>query len=55
MSDILMVFCAGSVGGLISTILTLAWVSATIQKIASSLEEAKKTKEGAVDGQVSQS
>ena len=33
MSDILMVFCAGSVGGIISCILTLAWVAAQIDKL----------------------
>ena len=49
MSEILMVFCAGSVGGVISTILTLAWVTGAINK------ELRNTTKEQSDGQTSQS
>ncbi len=52
MSEILMVFCAGSVGGVISTILTLAWVTGTINKV---VDELKNTTKEQSNGQTSQS
>lgn len=52
MSEILMVFCAGSVGGVISTILTLAWVTGTINKV---VNELKNTTKEQSDGQTSKS
>ena len=52
MSEILMVFCAGSVGGVISTILTLAWVTGAINKVVGELKNT--TKEQSND-QISQS
>lgn len=52
MSEILMVFCAGSVGGVISTILTLAWVTGAINK---AFKELKITTKEQSNGQTSQS
>ena len=52
MSEILMVFCAGSVGGVISTILTLAWVTGEINKV---VDELKNTTKEQSNGQTSQS
>lgn len=52
MSEVLMVFCAGSVGGAISTILTLAWVTGTINKV---VNELKNTTNEQSNGQTSQS
>lgn len=52
MSEILMVFCAGSVGGVISTILTLAWVTGTINK---AFDELKKSTKEQNNGQTSKS
>lgn len=52
MSEILMVFCAGSVGGVVSTILTLAWVTGAINKAFSELKNTTKEQS---DGQTSQS
>lgn len=42
MSEILMVFCAGSVGGVISTILTLAWVTGAINRVVNELKNTAK-------------
>lgn len=52
MNEVLMVFCAGSVGGVISTILTLAWVTGAINKV---VNELKNTTKEQSNGQTSKS
>lgn len=52
MGDILTIFCVGSVGGVISTILTLAWVTGEIHKV---VNELKNTTEEQSNGQTSKS